>query len=67
MKHKLSPEDRMDKVVANWYLEDFMMLGAWSMVDKVPDPKHLRKYHGGGRLDSGRHGAIPPRYNMENN
>jgi len=39
MKHKLSPEDRMDKVVANWYLEDFMMLGAWSMVDKVPDPK----------------------------
>ena len=39
MKHKLSPENRMDKVVANWYLEDFMMLGAWSMVDKVADPK----------------------------
>ena len=32
-------ERRMDKIVANWYLDDFMMLGAWSLVEKVADPK----------------------------
>ena len=29
-------EQRMDKIVANWYLDDFMMLGAWSFVEKIP-------------------------------
>ena len=29
-------ELRMDKIVANWYLDDYMMLGAWSFVEKVP-------------------------------
>lgn len=38
MKNTKTPEERMDKVVANWYLEDFMMLGAWSMVEKIRDP-----------------------------
>lgn len=32
-------ERRMDKIVANWYLDDFMMLGAWSLVEKVADKK----------------------------
>jgi predicted metal-dependent peptidase len=32
-------QKRMDKIVANWYLDDFMMLGAWTLAEKIADPK----------------------------
>lgn len=32
-----TPQQRMDKIVGNWYLEDPILLGAWTMMDKVVD------------------------------
>jgi predicted metal-dependent peptidase len=37
MADRNKAEKRMDKIVANWYLDDFMMLGAWSLVEKIAD------------------------------
>lgn len=28
---------RMDKIVVNWFVQDPMLLGAWSLVEKIPD------------------------------
>lgn len=28
---------RMDKIVVNWFVQDLMLLGAWSLVEKIPD------------------------------
>lgn len=41
----LTPEEKknafnkMESVAANWFIKDFMLLGVWSMVDKLVDPK----------------------------
>ena len=37
MADRNKAERRMDKIVANWYLDDFMMLGAWTLVEKLAD------------------------------
>ena len=33
-----SSEKKMEKVIMGWFVEDPVMLGAWCLVDKVPDP-----------------------------
>jgi len=30
---------RMETIIANWFIDDFMMLGAWTLMDKIADPK----------------------------
>lgn len=30
---------RMETIIANWFIDDFMMLGAWTLMEKIPDPK----------------------------